>query len=426
MITIKRIVSVIVLITFVVMLHLLAACKPEEALPVEEVKGKITIGTMECFTGTQGGLAIATRDGELDAVRYVNERMGGISGHPLDITVLDVKLESASVIPGWDRLESEGVPIILSVVMGALPLVPELSQKSQLSLLTSSPNDMGLVFPTEPCYVFGTFPVPVVSYDVVCDLIEKDWAKNGETRPPKIGFDILSMGNFPKLFGKAARLYSEKRGWEHLVVNTSLRPADVTTQVLQMKQFGADYVYLFNTDNALIAWIKEFDRQNFHPVIYGLSSAGSKEMRNVLGHLSDGVRFYAIGVLWENTDEPITDLVHELNAEWHPEVTYRMPQYMRGFASTLVVAEALKKAVENVGYENLDSETMKEAMETINDFRPAGMRTGYTWTPTDHQGLHAARWYEWSAEGIHEPITDWITFPPLPPEQRIQDWWMQE
>jgi hypothetical protein len=90
------------------------------------------------------------------------------------------------------------------------------------------------------------------------------------------------------------------------------------------------------------------------------------------------------------------------------------------------VAEALKRAVENVGYENIDGEAVKEAMETINDFRPPGQRTGYTWTPTDHQGVHTSRWYQWTEEGLHEPITGWDPYPELPMDQRTQDWWMQD
>ena len=240
---IKRMVNVIVLVTFVATLHLLAACKPEEAPPVEEAKGKLTMGQMENFTGPVGSASVDLRDGAMDAMRYINERMGGLNGHPFDIFVMDTKLESSSIIANWDRFETEGVPVVLSTSLGNFPLAPELAQNSHIPLLISSTNDIDQLYPTEPCYVFSTFPAPIVSYDVVCDLIEKEWAEKGETRPPRVGFNFLGIGNFPKLFGKASRIYSEKRGWEHLGVTTSLTPADVTTQVLQMEQFGADYIY---------------------------------------------------------------------------------------------------------------------------------------------------------------------------------------
>jgi len=421
-------VSVLVLVTLVATLPLPLACKPKESSPVEGVKGKITIGLLDGFTSpAAGGVAVALRDGTLDAVRYVNERMGGISGHPLDIMVIDAKMESASVITGWDRLKNEGVPVILSGTLGVFPLVSEISQKSHLPMVTGTINDMGMIFPKEASYAFCTMPAMVTSYYAVCELIEKEWAKKGETRPPKIGFDIMAMGNFPKLFGKAARMAAEKRGWKYLITTTPGKPADVTTQVLQMKRFGADYIYLLGSEAAAISWVKELDRQNFYPVLTGGgSSVGSGEMRNATGHLCDGAICNQYAPLWTDTDELITDLVHELNAEWHPEVKTQPMYYIRGFAILCVVAEALKRTVETVEYDNIDREAMKEAMETINDFKPAGMRIGFTWTPTDHQGIHDIRWYQWSKEGISVPITDWIAFPSLPMEQRTQDWWLQD
>ena len=149
-------------------------------------------------------------------------------------------------------------------------------------------------------------------------------------------------------------------------------------------------------------------------------------IREATGNLSDGLRFYLLAPLWTDTDEPLIDLLHELNAEWHPEVNFRSSHYTRGFGHAFVVAEAMKKAVESVGYENIDGEAAKDALESIKDFRPPGSHIGYTWTPNDHQGIHATRWYQWLEEGTKEPITDWITHPPLPPEQRTQDFWMQD
>ena len=411
--------------TVLVIMLLPVACKPIEAPQADGVRGKITIGVLEAFSGPTGSTSIALREGTEDAVRYVNERMGGISGHPLDIIVVDCKLEIGSITSGWDRLEGEGVPAIISGSLGAFPIVPELGQKSRIPLVVSTTGNVDWLFPKEPIYVFATMPVSMTFYDVVCDLIEKDWAKKGETRSPRVGFDVISMGVWPQYFGKAARMYTEKRGWEHLVVNSPINPADVTTQVLQMKQFGADYIYMTGTEAAGITWIKELDRQNFHPIIYATSYMASNESLNALGSLINGIRMFQMAPVWTNTDEPIIDLLHELNAEWHPELTYRVPHYMRGFGHAFVLAEALKRAVESVGYENIDGKTVKEAMETINDFRPAGMRIGYTWTPIDHQGIRNTRWYEWTDE-ILIPITDWITHPSLPEEQQTADWWSQD
>jgi hypothetical protein len=64
-------------------------------------------------------------------------------------------------------------------------------------------------------------------------------------------------------------------------------------------------------------------------------------------------------------------------------------------------------------------------METITDFDP-GIDFGYTWTPTDHTGMPGIRWYEWTEEGMLEPVGPWDTFEPLPQEQRTLKWWLTD
>jgi len=423
----RKIVSMIVLAVLVAMLSLPVACKPNETPPEGGVKSKIKIAMLDSLSGPVASPAIAQREGAEDAVRYVNERMGGISGHPLDIIVIDCKVETAMAITSWERLENDGVLAIYSPLMGVFPIFPELAQKSHLPLIAGTINDMNLMFPKEPSYAFCTMPATVTSYDAFCDLVEDMWAKKGENRPPKIGYDILALGSYPKVFGKAGKMAAEKRGWEYLIAYTPVSPADVTAEVLQMKQFGADYIYSINTEAANIAWIKEFERQDFHPLMAGSgASVGSEEMRNAVGDLIDGAIFQLFTPLWTDTDEPIVDMLLELNAEWHPEEIKTNAYYIRGFANIVVQAEALNRAVDTVGYDNLNGEAVKEALETLRDFKPAGMRIGYTYTTTDHQGINHMGWYQWLKDGIRVPITGWIPIPTLAPEQRTQAYWLQD
>jgi len=116
-------------------------------------------------------------------------------------------------------------------------------------------------------------------------------------------------------------------------------------------------------------------------------------------------------------------LCHDLNAEWHPTETWRPVHYIRGFHDMLVIAEALERAGKKVGYENLTGDAMKDAMETIKDFEPMDYGIGFTWTPTDHQGIHGIRWSKWLAGGSTEPVGGWDVFDPLPDEQRTLSWW---
>jgi hypothetical protein len=117
-------------------------------------------------------------------------------------------------------------------------------------------------------------------------------------------------------------------------------------------------------------------------------------------------------------------LARQLNSQWHPDVPWRPGHYFRGFAGVMAVAEGMKVAIDNSGYENLTGEVMKSSLEEMRDFDPLDMGIGYTWTPTDHQGLHGIRWYVWTKDGIMAPTSDWYIFEPLPEEQRSDSWWL--
>jgi ABC-type branched-subunit amino acid transport system substrate-binding protein len=76
--------------------------------------------------------------------------------------------------------------------------------------------------------------------------------------------------------------------------------------------------------------------------------------------------------------------------------------------------EAIRIAIEEVGYENLDGSAVKEAMYGIKDFDPFGIKE-ITYTPEDHRGSATVRMYQVQG-GEVVPVTDWRDGPMLVPE----------
>jgi branched-chain amino acid transport system substrate-binding protein len=399
----------------------LACAKSEVA---EEAKGDIVIGILDDLSAAMAGTASAFVDGQLDAIRYINEEQGGMLGHELRPVVIDFKLDAALAIAGWDRLKGEGAPLVMSLIGAGAPILSQSAQKDHIPMVTGA-GSLDQLFPKEPSYYFAMGPQLTGVLDSMTNLIEEDQEKRGETRPPKLGFDLISIGTQAKVMSKAAAMKMETTGWDHIVTYTSIAPADVTTQVLQMKDFSCDYIYIHGTEAAAIVWLKELDRQGFYPNIYGTVTLGSKEVWSATHDLAIGSTFYQFGVQWTDTDIEGVKLIHHFNNKWHPDVTGRSGHYLRGFAGLLAIAEGLRIANEDAGYENLNGEVMKAALETVRNFDPLKMGMGYTWTPTDHQGLPGCRWYTWKEDGSVVAISDWHIFEPLPEEQRSDSWWMQ-
>lgn len=120
---------------------------------------------------------------------------------------------------------------------------------------------------------------------------------------------MVSLGTMPKMFKKKNSMLMKEKGWQYIMTQTSIAPADVTTQVLQMKNFGCDYVYLYNSETAIIVWIRELERQNYHPMLAGTSALASDEMWRAVGKSVVGAVMPQFSVQWteQGTLAPVTD-----------------------------------------------------------------------------------------------------------------------
>jgi ABC-type branched-subunit amino acid transport system substrate-binding protein len=289
-------------------------------------------------------------------------------------------------------------------------------------------GNMDQLFPKETSFFFSTAPQIVSVFDSTATMIENDWQKKGKAGTPKVGIDIVNAGLAPRIWIKKIELLMAEKGWDYTVTRSSIVAVDMATNVLKMKEFGADYLIISCTESALIAWFNDLDRQNFHPPVFDSTNLASQEMRGAIGESIGGSTFYIFSPQWTDTYLPLVQLVHDLNAEWNPEVTSRPPHFLRAFADTMAVAGAIEKAIENVGYDNIDGNASKEALESLRDYDPIGYGTGYTWTPDDHQGIHGVRWYRWAEDGsrMETVMKEWDIFEPLPQEQRTNDYWLGE
>ena len=384
---------------------------------------KITIGLMDDYTGAFAGISRDRRDGLLDYVTYLNDEQGGILGHEIIVKIFDNKRDPAQALVGWDTLRDAGAPVIVSWFSVFLPPVWRAAAKDKIPLFTSA-GHFDLIFPKQPSYYFARAPQVAGLFQSTLDLIAQDWAKKGKSGTPNIGIDVMTATTMPKMAKKIVLNDCKKRGWEKITfTTTNPAPSDVSTQVLTMKNAGVEYLHIVATGISAIAWIKEMNRQNFHPKIYG-NFAFAEDVYRATGDLGKGILSYQVNAQYTDTDLPLVKLAHELNAKYHPENVSRKGDYIGGFTDAVVILNVLEKAVKSAGSAVVTGEMMKTAFETTTNFDP-GIGIGYTYAPNDHQGCPFIRWYEHIGDGIMSPATPWVTFKPLPEEQRTDAYWLK-
>jgi hypothetical protein len=80
-------------------------------------------------------------------------------------------------------------------------------------------------------------------------------------------------------------------------------------------------------------------------------------------------------------------------------------EYDVGWVPAAVACEALKKAMDNVGYDNLDGLAIKEAIDSIQDFDIYGLAT-VTYKADDHRGITRGAVYQ-VEDGKIVRASDW-------------------
>lgn len=120
---------------------------------------------------------------------------------------------------------------------GGIPVFGELPQRDHIALVTVA-GTLAQLFRKEPSFYFAALPQMCGQFESAFKVIEKECVEIGAKRNPRVGFDFPTLRTMPRLSKKVAKIAAEKRGWEYVVTRTSIAPADVTTQVLQVKSFG--------------------------------------------------------------------------------------------------------------------------------------------------------------------------------------------
>jgi branched-chain amino acid transport system substrate-binding protein len=199
-----------------------------------------------------------------------------------------------------------------------------------------------------------------------------------EKRAPKIVFIYPNVpyGIAPIKGGKE---YAKELGFEVLGdENVDLKAIEANSQLLSVKNKGADFAWTGGTTNSTAVILKDAKKlgltTKFFSNIWGIDettpklAGGAEEGALVMaGSTVYGSNVPGMKQLMEVTRYPGAQVVH----------------YIRGYVSMMVLTEALKIA-DKKG--QLNGPGVKAALETLKDFDTGGLTPAkLTFTPTDHR-----------------------------------------
>lgn len=374
-----------------------AACAPRAP---EGEKKVVKIGAILPITGPAAAIMQYGWRNMVDYYNYYQEKgVPGLElppGVTIELVWGDSGYEPTRAISVYERIHRDVVCLYVASPVEAHAVKSRL-ERDEIPAMTFAVDEV-MMYP--PNWFFAVYCTESERFAAVCDWIMANWKEDRPPRVAMLGTDTVT-GRAPEVMGVD---YARSVGIEMLPYEVIPHmPLDVSTQLLRLKERGADYVYITTIWSAAIPVLRDADRLGLIGKMRfgaGLEDNIAVPLLESLGSLAEGY-FGARACPWYE-EAPI---LYEILRQYQGKL-----DTTGGGATTLLYGpapiKAIQIAIEKVGYENLDGRAVKEAFYGIKNFDPHHIGRPLTYTPEDHRGAPLTRIYEVQG-GKVVPVTDW-------------------
>lgn len=364
----KKIAALIVTLVCIVAL-LVTSCAPKEAAPTGRggvTKPKsVTIVAFVDMTGPVRAMSYLGHVGYVTYWRWLNEEKGGIDGVPINIVEFDTAYDVKRMRVGYEQYKKE---MLTCSAQGQSPFFDtfkeDLVRDKIPAFAVIGGSDAYLYPPTG--WIYGCLNM-ADNFAAYADWVLKNWK---ESRKPRVA---LLLGDYPggrmPLFSPP---YLQYKGLE--VVATELLPyrglTSAADQLLRITKAKPDYIFTTVIASQLIICLKELRGMGIKlgPKAKGgdlefIYSYGFDEelMAAMVPEDWDGLvvnsymydyRFYG------KPGHEFLTLMIDKYRQYYNVPKDKFPSSIAGFVWGMVMAEAIKKAAEKVGWDKINSEAV--------------------------------------------------------------------
>lgn len=332
----------------------------------------IRVGHLADLTGPTGDVGKPYAEGVQAYKEYVNAH-GGINGKMIDMQMFDYAYNKDKAINQYKKYKEDKVVAIEGWGTGDTEALTGFVSADKVPYISAS-YSAHLTDPKKAPYNFFAAADYTTALRAGLKYLKDGWK---EKRAPKIVFIYPNVpyGIAPIKGGKE---YAKELGFEILGdENVDLKAIETNSQLLSVKNKGADFAWIGGTTNSTAVILKDAKKlglkTKFFSNIWGIDestpklAAGAEEGALVMaGSTTYGAKVPGMTLL--------------------EQITKNQPQptpYIRGYVSMMVLVEALKRADKKGP---ITGESVKDALETFRDFDTGGLTPGkITYTSTDHR-----------------------------------------
>ena len=371
---------------------------------------KVKVGFSICYSGAAAEKGRPMGDGKLDCMKYINEELGGVSGHEIDVIWRDNNYNQTMATNIVTELMDAGCLLFTtnsSAMMTASATTANRDSFPGIAVF-SSPT-----LTNPPQHIYAQMPDYGDDWAAFANYyLENLWQGTGK---PKMALHLLNNST-----GAGARSAAELLAEDMNIDLVTIE--EHTTETLseieslnRIKALEPDVLYISSTPQPTSIIIKDAVDLGMYPgITIALGHAGITDQLVELAGASvvEGVYGVYPTVKWGDDVPAMAKMTEYCQAE-HPE-DYGNMDYITCWAEGLIVAEILRLAIENVGVDNLTPQAVEEqGFKKLNNFDVGGLHGPVTYTEGDNRLSKSVRVFQVQSGEI-KPITGWIEAPQIP------------
>jgi len=332
----------------------------------------IKVGHLADLTGPTGEVGKPYAQGVQDYKNWVNAH-GGVNGKMIDMAMFDYAYNKDKAVNQYKKYKEDGVVAIQGWGSGDTEALSATTGSDKIPYISAS-YSAHLTDPKKSPYNFFCAADYTSALRAGLKYLKDNWK---EKRAPKVVFIYPNVpyGIAPIKGGKE---YAKELGFEVLGDEiVDLKAIEANSQMLSVKNKGADFGWIGGTTNSAAVIIKDAKKLGLKTKFFVNIWGADETTPKLAAGAEEGVLVMAGSPVYGDKVPGMKQLM---------EITKNQPQvthYIRGYTSMMVLTEALKRA-DKKG--KITGVSVKDALESLKDFDTQGLTPSkITFTATDHR-----------------------------------------
>jgi branched-chain amino acid transport system substrate-binding protein len=336
-----------------------------------------------------------------DYINWLNKN-GGINGHPLTIEVIDTKYQLPLIRTAYARnKDRKYTTISFDALSGGIEALKSQFIKDKIPVSMYTGHGPAL-YP--PGWVMACMPPYDDTLATYANWIKANWK---EKRKPRLA---LLLGDYAS--GRSpeqAKWYCEKIGIDIASVEyVPMLPTDTSDLLVRMRDKKPDFVYdTMMPDQAKVVLR---DRYRLGIKIPQANFIFNSDLIKATVPLEAYVGYMGLqcSASWWEKDVPGVKFAYKLYQHRGP-----IPNstYIFSLGGVMAWVEAVKNAINKVGYEKLDGQAIYDGYMQIRNFTAMGIYKEMSYYPDDSRGSKWLKICKFNRDGSISNVTGWMEAP---------------